>query len=392
MRCSWLLVPFLLACTDPTTPGTTPGPDVADLADFGPHPVGYQTVEITYTPAGRDAPRTFKVDVWYPGEPGGFPATYSAAGIVEFEAPLATDADPAAGTEIWPVAAYSHGSGGVASVGYPYGEHLASHGWVVVSPDHKGNRALDLLLGPRDPFVQSAVDRPQDVSAALDWLEQLTDDPLAGRADTSQVLMIGHSFGGYTTLAIGGADPSVALLEAGCPNVNDDGSCALLADEDFVAAVEGGFADPRVVGLVPQAPAVRFQESAAIAGLTQPTLLQTAVLDATTTQETSAEPAWSALDGPTDTWLQIEEGGHLTFLSVCDDLDDDTIKTFQPSAFDDGCGPDFIPVSEALPVLRSYVYAWGRATVLGETEWLDVVADSPVPAGFTLEVGASAAD
>lgn len=366
-----------------TEPGTTDPLDVADLADFGELPVGHQIIDITYQPAGRSEPRTIPVSVWYPSVPGGPSQTYAAAGFVEFDAPLATRAVPAEGDDVWPVAVYSHGSGGVDVVGYPYGEHLASHGWVVVSPDHKGNRALDLFLGPADPFAQSAVDRPQDVSAALDWLEGSVDNPLEGRVDTSAVLMIGHSFGGYTTFAKAGAFPSVERLSAGCPN-EDNPSCPLFDNKDFVDAIEAGFEDSRIVAIVPQAPAIGFFEPSEITGVSVPTLLQTGRLDATTTNETSAIPAWNAMDGADDVWLEMPTGGHLTFLSICQDLTNETIKTFQPSAFDDGCGDAFIPVTEALPVLRSYIRAMGNAYVLGEEDWIDAITESQVPDGFLL--------
>ena len=113
-----------------------------------------------------------------------------------------------------PIIIMSHGLGG-SREGYEYvGRQWASHGYVSVHPQHKGSDD-GVWKGEQNPMeamqkaaanLANALDRPKDVSFVIDRLEQLDreDGPLQGRFDSSRIGMAGHSFGGYTTLAIAG--------------------------------------------------------------------------------------------------------------------------------------------------------------------------------------------
>src|SRR4030095_13688343 len=85
--------------------------------------------------------------------------------------------------------------------------HLASHGYVVASPDHHGNTFLDIAAGVIDPL--SFVNRPKDMTFLLDQLLARNGTPgdfLAGAIDARRVGMSGHSFGGFTTFALAAGD------------------------------------------------------------------------------------------------------------------------------------------------------------------------------------------
>lgn len=105
-------------------------------------------------------------------------------------------------------------------------------------------------------------------------------------------------------------------------------------------------------------------------------MLMSGLLDQTTTQEESAEPAWSNLDHPDDLWVEMPKGAHFTFITICHDLTPDLLDFFRPDAGQDGCGEEFIDTREAIPVLAAYVFAFGRRHVLGQTEW-DAVLEGP---------------
>lgn len=122
-----------------------------------------------------------------------------------------------------PVVVISHGLGSDPKAFAYLGEHLASHGFVAVLPQHIGSDAVmrqALLLGVARSSVNRMefVDRPLDVKFTLDELERLSQSELAGKININQVAVIGHSFGGYTALALAGAKFNQARLMQECNN------------------------------------------------------------------------------------------------------------------------------------------------------------------------------
>jgi predicted dienelactone hydrolase len=107
---------------------------------------------------------------------------------------------------------FSHGYGGVRWQSPYIGEHLASHGWIVVAPDHPLNTYLD---DDDSAFDEVAVRRPIDIRDSYDWLLSASDDaqsPYAGCADAAAGYAVsGHSFGGYTAFAVAGAPVTSAV-------------------------------------------------------------------------------------------------------------------------------------------------------------------------------------
>ncbi len=118
-----------------------------------------------------------------------------------------------------PVIIFSHGLGG-SREGYQYlGGHWASHGYVSVHVQHPGSdetvwkglgiRAREEMLSALrramlDP--RNALDRPRDVSFAIDQMAKLNgeDSRFRARLDMGRIGVAGHSFGAYTTLAVVG--------------------------------------------------------------------------------------------------------------------------------------------------------------------------------------------
>ncbi|NEQ45739.1 MAG: alpha/beta fold hydrolase [Leptolyngbya sp. SIOISBB] len=122
-----------------------------------------------------------------------------------------------------PVIVISHGLGDVRT-SYDYlANFLAERGFAVVSLDHPGSNSeqiAQLLSGLSPELINDRefANRPLDVSALLDELERLAArrPDLRDRLDTNNVGVIGHSFGGYTALALGGASYSVETLLNAC--------------------------------------------------------------------------------------------------------------------------------------------------------------------------------
>jgi dienelactone hydrolase len=193
----------------------------------GPHPAGVTSVE------SEDAARrrTLPIEVWYPADDAHRgqdldPATRAGYRPMPAAAPLpqaaVRDAAPAPGRHA--VVAFSHGFAGHRCQSTFLCTHLASHGYVVVAPDHVGNTTVEVMLeamriyqgheGPPDPeamtgrVLEIAGLRPGDVSHALD-LVLGGGVPAAGEVDPERVAVTGHSFGGWTTLMVAGRDARV---------------------------------------------------------------------------------------------------------------------------------------------------------------------------------------
>jgi predicted dienelactone hydrolase len=118
-------------------------------------------------------------------------------------------------TEAVPVIVFSHGLGATRVTYENYGKYWASHGYIVIFPQHAGSDTDALLNGDATSaakLVKSFVDRVGDVKFVLDQAEKLNAGtlpgkeyiPLKGKIDMKKVGMAGHSFGAVTTTAIAG--------------------------------------------------------------------------------------------------------------------------------------------------------------------------------------------
>jgi predicted dienelactone hydrolase len=222
------------ASITPPADGARP-PDASeplrDPSKPGPWAVGVRTIRLT-DPARN---RSFHVDVWFPVDPmhvDGSPNRYELDSILgtlaSIDSPARRNATPAAGS--WPLVVFSHGYGGIRFQSYFLTEHLASHGFVVVAPDHPGNTLTDFAqLGDDAATAQSAIDRPLDVLFTLD---AAVGNQLGVSIDPLRISTTGHSFGGWTSLEVARRDPRIRLafpLAPGFRNGADSGFVASLA-------------------------------------------------------------------------------------------------------------------------------------------------------------------
>ena len=127
-----------------------------------------------------------------------------------------------------PTIVVSHGvASGPATFAY-LAEHLASHGFAVATirhPDTDELRFQQYINGFADqPDARLFVQRPHDITALLDDLEQkVAEDPRwQGQLRTDEVGLIGHSLGGYTVLASGGAQLDFEHLRQSCQDAEEE--------------------------------------------------------------------------------------------------------------------------------------------------------------------------
>lgn len=125
-----------------------------------------------------------------------------------------------------PIVVISHGLGDSPDSFLDIASHVASHGFMVALPEHIGSnfaqkQAMFNWLSDETFKAREFLDRPLDVSYLLDELERLNATTFDGKLDVNRVAAIGHSFGGYTALALGGATIDFERLAQRCnPEAN----------------------------------------------------------------------------------------------------------------------------------------------------------------------------
>ena len=307
---------------------------------IGPWDVGFATVEMIDPTRGD---RTLPVDIWYPVDSKD--AVGDPAQLDLFVTTFALDhalADPepsSAGR--FPLVVFSHGSGGFRAQSWTLLESLASHGFVVVAPDHVGNTALDDLFGTRDPSSVVAFNRPRDVSFVIDEIVGWTEDPTSRYGsviDAEEIGVAGHSFGGFTALAVAGG----------------------FGDYD---------ADRRVDAIMPIAAAVGGLSNDELASVTVPTFLLSGT-DDVTVPLANTERAWGLLSSKEAYRADVVAGGHNSFTNVCDLVDiligaglPPLLLGFLIASAEEGCAPELIDIDEALRLQNLYAASFFRSTL-----------------------------
>ena len=365
-----------------TADGTS---DYLPLTERGPYNVGFETMKVTYQAKedGTEDERKLRTAIWYPTETEDGPAGRYAKIIDRDE--VVAGAEPVELEEM-PVLIFSHGNGGIAEQNYFMTEFWASRGWAVISPEHTGNTirqggAINL---------EAAIYRPQDITAVLDRLENLDEDnPLYGKL-SDNIVMSGHSFGGYTTLANSGASFAVEDLVSQCDEGNpdfDEDYCDVFSDkESRLDLFRNGFYDDRIDAAIPQAPAgnIIFQEG--LEDIQMPTMLFTGGMDQTLPNSQEGDPIWEQMKGDEHRRMNLPKAGHFTFSNMCDQFADvsDMIKN-------DGCSDEFIESDRAYTIINTYALAFARYHLLDDQKAKEIIDGDRWPIGemgFELSVGA----
>jgi predicted dienelactone hydrolase len=296
------MLTFLLACSGAPEDSAAALPDPMDYAvdEAGPFNVGVQIFDWTYRPTGADEDRTIAITLWYPTlDERGSAAEYYGA----FQDPgTILDAEWVGSVHDGgvPVHVYSHGSYGYGGASPFMSKHFASHGWVVVAPDHTGN-----TIGDFNDELPISIRwwRAEDVSQALDQADA------ALGLNTSQALMSGHSFGGYTSWVTPGATFDQDYIAEVC----GDDACT---ENDFERFAEG-VDDPRVAATIPMAGGGGSWVGD-YTGIAEPVLMMSGSEDGPQTQQDIFDTS-----GLTELiWLDIEGGCHQVFaLGQCEGIE-----------------------------------------------------------------------
>ena len=285
--------------TDGTADDTEPlGPqgEVPFVApdEPGPFKTGTESIEFT-----DERGKSLKLQVWYPAwidegdEPDPYEEITLALNAYEYAKPDKRNAP-------YPIVAFSHGLGGVRYQSASITEHLASHGYVVVAPDHPGSVLFDLDF---DEIGQVALERPDDIRFSVDHIVELSETDhkrLGGMVDIDPgYAMIGHSFGAFTTLAIAGGEADYAGMEAYCSANGGDG-CGYISDVDASDLALHGSLDDRIVTAIPMSPGIwyAFGEDGSNLADSVPMLVLGGTSDNVLGYDSEIRPTYDHLGGP----------------------------------------------------------------------------------------------
>jgi predicted dienelactone hydrolase len=188
----------------------------------GPFPVGVRTVPLADS---ARAHRSLPTEIWYPTTDAYAGQDVAAASRDNYELmpgfPLVWQEavrDAGARPGSYPLIAFSHGFGGHRRQSTFFCTHLASHGYVVAALDHTGNTMFDiiqLVMAYRtsgqlpDPITAAGefiTARPADIRFLIDRMLDGSGGDAAAAIDAERIGMTGHSFGGWTTLAMTASD------------------------------------------------------------------------------------------------------------------------------------------------------------------------------------------
>lgn len=244
----------------------------------------------------------------------------------------------------FPVVIFSHGLGGSREMYEYIAQRLASHGYLVVLPQHigsdteamreaakknllgKGNKDADAgdqddhggaadgegakRFGIRNRLVASITEegtsdpanlqnRPRDISFVLDQIAK--HERLSRVADLNRVAVAGHSFGSYTTMAVCGMRVDIPAVTSG-----------EAAKEDV------SFRDERVkcgIAMSPQGRGVMGVNTGAWDAINVPMLIATGTKDMGQGERAASwrhEP-YAAMKSADTYFLNITDANHMTF-------------------------------------------------------------------------------
>ncbi len=347
---------WLVACTGNAVDTAVEAPwNPPDQA--GPYGVGKDTFEWTDA-RGKE----LVAELWYPAYTDGEePDAYEPLTLTG----VAVDrADPVTAYGAWPLVAFSHGAGAIRYQSIFLTEHLASHGYAVVAVDHPGNTMFDF---DEELTLQATLERPGDVSASVDMV---MDDPDYGPlVDGETFAVMGHSFGAFTSLVVGGGVWSFEGIPDACEQGYAESIvCNTMEGSEDVDPADWAGVDERAVVTVPMSPGVWYAfgaDGSGLASVRKPLVLA-GDADGTLSYEGEIRPVWEHMSDPKGL-LTFAGAGHYAFSDICE------LASFITDECEEEAGgwPAMAPIQE---VTRAYVTAYVGRTFLGDARYDDWLA------------------
>ncbi len=217
-----------------------------EMSKRGEHTVGVKTLTVIdddYQDPFTDAvtPRSLTVEIWYPSNRAkvadavyanqtrnGIPFEIRGDAIRDAQAKVLEDVS---------LVVLSHGYTGYRTIMYYIGEHLASHGYLVVSIDHTDstNEDVNPKINPFSGFKSTLINRSRDQQFILDYFSNpsIVDEIFGNPVSIKNAGVIGYSMGGY------GAINTIG----GCYDFNDEFVMRMIFsnDQDKIKAAQSVF-------------------------------------------------------------------------------------------------------------------------------------------------------
>ncbi|MFZ0409824.1 MAG: alpha/beta hydrolase, partial [Cyanobium sp.] len=274
--------------------------DYASLPD--PRKPGpYQGKKVVWNLVDQSRSRKFYVDLYLPtGHPGKDDAT------------------------VIPIVVFSHGLASRPEDFEDALRHLASHGFLVAAPQHPGSDSIwlkEMLKGFHQDLydVNDFIDRPKDISFVIDELSRRNQVEFKGKLDLNNVGIAGHSFGGYTALAIAGATIDFENLKQECEREYGALNVSLLLQCGALELPRIPYVmrDKRVKAAFAANPVNRaIFGPKGLGNIAIPVAIASGSYDpaAPAAMEQAASFTW--LTTPTKYWLMVEGQAHVNFTKI----------------------------------------------------------------------------
>lgn len=324
------------ACQKPSPAAATRRADAPPFALHGPFAVGYRTHEIP----GEGGARTLAVKSWYPAlaaaseeKPTDYrlvmqrPEWQGGDAVVHGQAIADGALDRRSGAR--PLIVFSHGYSLDPAWYGALLEHYASWGFVVLAPEH---RESDWLLAAAASF-----DRPADVARTLDLAERLNapDGLWTGGVDLTKTSAVGHSYGGFTSLSLGGARFDLAPFQAQCaelaPGDPNAFFCAPFLGKEAEMAKRAGLdsvptgvwparRDARIKAIVPIAGDAYLFGETGLAAIDVPLMAIGGTVDFGTPYEWGTAPSYAHASSPTKALVGLQGANHMIATNACETM------------------------------------------------------------------------
>ncbi|HET9909105.1 MAG TPA: alpha/beta fold hydrolase [Anaerolineales bacterium] len=310
----------------------------ATYSERGPYTVGVRDLII-------QGKRPLEISLWYPaanGEGGEevtqYPYEIKMAkpigkfAVATFAGRALRDVSPDLSDVPYPLVILSPGFS-LGSFAYAWlAEHLASYGFVVIAPEHQEH------LDPANELWRSAIERPQDVLSVLAYVDEQTADGgvFDGLINAERIAVIGHSYGGYTSLASAGARINTPAFKSHCEEASaSNHPAAWLCNEilphlDDMADLAGldetpnglwpAWTDSRIVAIVPMAGDAFFFGQEGLAEINIPVMAIGGTKDNDAPYEWGTLPAFEHASSPRKVLISLTDAEHMIFTNPCEKI------------------------------------------------------------------------